>query len=942
MSPGDLIIQQKQLKEYLDADWVESCESEYNSPSLLVNKPDGSKRWCQDGRGLNDITVKNKVWLPDAGQLFDYIVGSKCLSKIDLRKGFHQVRLRETDRHKTAFCTPQGHFQWKVMSMGLCNAPATFQTMMQDILKDRLYSSVLVFVDDILIYSKSEEEHQEHLEWVLGKLREHTLYASLEKCEFFKEKLIFLGHMVSGQGVTPIADKVKAILEWPELTSVKEVRSFLGLSGYYRRFVKDYAKIAAPLTELTKEGNQRHWEWGEPQRKAFQELKVALSGSPVLILADMDKPFQVTTDASGFAVGGVLSQADRDGVQQPVAYYSHKLLPAERNYPVHEQELLAVFMALKHWRYYLHGGPHPVTVVTDHQSLKFINTQPILTGRQARWVEFLQDFELIISYRPGTQNGAADALSRRGDHEREAVAEDKEKKLIPSKDRSRLNYSLASITSIHQSQLIEDIRSATHESIVGQMMMKDPEGYGMTLTDGILYNPQDCIYVPEEGALRTRILREVHDAPTGGHLGIEKTMVRLGRLCWWPGMRKDVQQYVLSCVPCQSNKSSNQLPAGKLQPLPIPTRRWEQVSMDFVGPLRVTKRDNDFILVVVDKLSKMAHFLPCRTTITAPQVAGLFMREVVRHHGMPSSIVSDRDPRFTSHFWNELWTLLGTSLNMSTARHPETDGQTERMNRVLEEMLRAYVSKVGDDWDEHLSTAEIAFNSSKHASTGFTPYYLNTGAEVYLPIDQALSSVAQSSNPTAAECVKQLSLDLDTAKENIKKAQERQAKYADKKRRAIKEYEIGDKVMLSTEGMASKSGKLLSKFIGPFEVIGVPTVVNVRLALPAQLLKSRTHDVFHVSKVKSFISNDGKFATREQLDRPLPDIIDGDEYFEVESIMAKRRIKKGKRSIIQYLVKWKGFDVSECTWQTNEDLENVKDMVSDYERQAVIKEDQEQ
>jgi hypothetical protein len=740
---------------------------------------------------------------------------------------------------------------------------------------------------------------------------------------------------VSGESVTPIDDKIKAIQEWPELNNVKEVRSFLGLAGYHRRFVKDYAKIAAPLTELTKEKNG--WKWEDVERKAFNDLKSALSNTPVLILPDMNKPFVVTTDASGFAVGAVLTQNDVDGKQQPVAYYSHKLIPAERNYPVHEQELLAVFLALKHWRYYLQGGPYPVTVITDHQSLKFINTQPILSGRQARWVEFLQDFDLVISYRAGSENVCADALSRRGDYERAAAQEDKDSELLSLKDRPRLRYALAAISSIQQPALMNEIRSATHESTLGQLMMKDPDGYGMRLIDGILYNPQDCIYVPDDQVLRTKILQEVHDAPTGGHLGIEKTLVRLGRLCWWPGMRKEVQDYVLSCVSCQSNKSINRLPAGKLQPLPIPNRRWEQVSMDFIGPLNVTKRGNDFILVVVDKLSKMAHFLPCKTTITAPQVAGLFMREIVRHHGMPHSIVSDRDTRFTSHFWRELWNLFGTKLNMSTARHPETDGQTERMNRVLEEILRAYVSKEGDDWDEHLDIAEIAYNNSKHASTGFTPYYLNSGSDIHLPIDHALSSSALSPNPSAAECVHQMHLDLTIAKENILKAQQRQEKYANRKRRDADEYEVGDRVMLSTEGMTGKSGKLLSKFIGPFQVIAVPSLLNVKLLLPSQLLSSRTHDVFHISKVKHFITSDREFPGREQVDRPLPEmIIEGEEHFEVESLLAKRQIKKGRKSkIIQYLVKWKGFDMSESSWQTEDDLVNAPEMIHEYEQRVL-------
>ncbi|HVX00352.1 MAG TPA: DDE-type integrase/transposase/recombinase, partial [Candidatus Babeliaceae bacterium] len=448
---------------------------------------------------------------------------------------------------------------------------------------------------------------------------------------------------------------------------------------------------------------------------------------------------------------------------------------------------------------------------------------------------------------------------------------------------------------------------------------------------GILKNPQGCIVIPDDRSLKVMLLMEVHDAPTSGHLGIEKTLARLGKIFWWPGMRQEVQEYINSCVACQSNKASNRSPAGLLHSLPIPAYNWEQVSMDFVGPLPATERGKDNIMVVVDKLSKMVHLIPCRTTITAPQVANLFFREVVRHHGLPTAIISDRDPRFTSHFWGELWRLLGTKLKMSSSYHPQTDGQTERVNRVMEEILRSYVKDTGDDWDEHLTTVEIAINTSKHTSTEASPFKLNYGREMVLPIEQAVSKLMSSNNPSAADSIRRMNEDLDTAKKNISKAQERQAYYADKSRRVADIYKVGDRVMLSTENLTHKAGKLSGKFTGPFTIIEVHEDKTVKLELPT-MMKAK-YDRFHVSKVKPFHMAKIDFPDRQQLDRPPPIIVSDQEEYEVEEILAKRELRARRgQTKLQYLVKWKGYPATEATWSSLEDLANAIETVNEFEK----------
>jgi hypothetical protein len=932
MSIKDIEEVDRQTAEHIEGGRVKSSISPYNAPNLLVGKDDGGKRVCQDMRRLNQQTIKMKMTLPRVDDIFDRARGATIYSKLDLKKGFNQIRIAEKDTHKTAFSTSTGHYEWMVMPFGLCNAPAVFQSLMQMVLVDGLNKFVVVFIDDILIYSTNEKEHLQHIEWVLKQLRKWKLYAAPNKCEWGKAQVKFLGHVVSAAGVSVLEKKIKAIVEWPELKNRKEVKSFLGLAGYYRRFVQGFSKIAAPLTELTKEKQQ--WKWGEEEKKAFEDLKEAMSKTPILIHPRMDLPFTITTDASGFAIGAVLSQDHGNG-QQPVAFMSRKMIAAERNYPTHEKELLAIVCALKEWRCYLHGAAHPISVVTDHRSLQYINSQQTLSSRQARWVEMLQEYDIKILYRPGTENHVADALSRRGDHEREMIQDDEEKKKAAASSSTPLvKYTLAAVSSLEDSHssLLTTISTATKNDPSLQPMLSKPEEYDYTLTeDGVLKNQQNCIVVPADRKLRTQLLKEIHDAPTGGHLGVEKTMYRLGKLFWWPRMREEVQEYIGSCIACQSNKANNRAPAGLLHPLPIPTQKWESVSMDFVGPLPPTERGNDSIMVVVDRLTKMVHLMPCRTTITAPQVASLFWREVVRLHGVPSSIVSDRDPRFTSNFWQELWRLMGTNLDMSTSYHPQTDGQTERVNRLMEEILRSYVKNDGSDWDLHLTAAEIAINTSQHSSTKFTPFHLNHGFDMRLPMDHAVRQLHTSHNPSAEGSIRNMNEDLQKAKQNIFTAQKRQARYADEHRRLGEDYKVGERVMLTTSDLKHHSGKLSSKYVGPFQILSVSPDKTVELDLPSSM--SAKHHKFHISKVKLYKPATMDFPDRVQLDRPPPELVDGGEEYEVEELIGKRHRKVGRGRVVEYLVKWRGYGMSECSWEKEGNLIHSPELIDTFESQ---------
>ena len=507
---------------------------------------------------------------------------------------------------------------------------------------------------------------------------------------------------------------------------------------------------------------------------------------------------------------------------------------------------------------------------------------------------------------------------------------------VSAGSHSPLKLSINSVT-----QLLADIHQVCNSDREYVSLLKKGVEFlrkrGLHVQRSYLYAGGTRLYIPDDGGLKTRILQECHDSNTGGHLGKDKTMEQVKRRFYWPKMDEDVRQYVSSCDACQRNKPSQQLPMGLLQSLPIPDRPWQWVTLDLITGLPRSRSGNDAIIVFVCKLTKMVHYVACKTTITAVQLASLFLREVVRHHGLPEVILSDRDPRFTANFWRALWTQLGTKLAMSTAYHPQTDGQTERANRTLEEMLRAYVNFQQTDWDEHLTTLELAYNNSKQASTGFTPFYLNSGQEIQLPIDEAIRPARVSANPEAAERIRRLHSDLQLAREHIQKAQQRQTHFADKRRRDAN-FQVGDKVLLSTEhlGMLNIKGtpKFRQKYIGPFAVKRVVGVNAYELDLPATM---QIHPVLNISRLKAYHDGSAAFPSRpDPRPRPPPEVNDedGNDRYEVDRILASRIRRRGRHSHTEYLVSWKDYGPWEATWEHEDSVDNAPQALADF-RQAV-------
>lgn len=896
-----------QLADLLQKGFIRPSVSPFGAPVLFVHKKEGTLRLCVDYRALNKLTIKNRYPLPRIEDLMDRLAGSKWFSKIDLYSGYHQIRIKESDISKTAFRTRYGHYEFLVLPFGLTNAPATFMTLMNDIFREVLDKFVVVYLDDILIYSKSREEHCQHLQHVLTTLRKYQLYAKLTKCELFQNKVEYLGHYLSDQGIHVDDRKIQTIQNWPEPRNLTELRSFLGLASYYRKFVKDFSTIASPLTALLHKTKPYQWELS--QQRALETLKNKLTTAPVLLLPDPAKSFTVTTDASDFAIGAVLSQDQGKG-EQPIAYESRKMNAAELNYPVHEKELLAIVHAIKVWRPYLEGKKF--TVITDHASLEYIRSQHQLSRRQARWMELLQANDFEVKYRPGKTNVVADALSRKP-----CLAH-----------ISSVNIQLLSPEELTKEYLKDKYFEPIYKTL--QFPSKANK------KDLALAKPfeliEKCLFlkdglrmvIPNNKTLKTILLQEHHDNITSGHLGVEKTTESIMKYYFWPRMRRTIYQYVTTCDECQRNKGRTHQPAGLLQPLPIPSRRWEQVTMDFIVQLPVTQQKNDAIVVFVDKLTKRAHFQPTTTTVTAPGVAEIFFNTIFRYHGIPKVIISDRDVKFTSKFWKALFKQMDTKLSMSTAFHPQTDGQTERMNQTLEQMLRIYSNYKQDNWDQLLPAVEFAYNNSKQLSTNYTPFELDCGQNPLTPTTINLPSQVAAADDFLTEWNNAMKIATD----NLTIAQTQQAKYANRHRK-YQVFQIGEKVLLSSQNIKDAvernrpSKKLTPKYYGPFEISEIISETAYKLQLPTSW---RIHPVFHISLLKLY-------KTTEEFTRPIPPppeiINEQDEEYEVETILDK----KIYRNKPLYLIKWKGYPLHDATWEPLDNLQNTMDMVNHFENQ---------
>jgi RNase H-like domain found in reverse transcriptase/Reverse transcriptase (RNA-dependent DNA polymerase)/Integrase zinc binding domain/Chromo (CHRromatin Organisation MOdifier) domain/Zinc knuckle len=1074
-SEKELKVLREYLAENLKKGWIRESISPARAPILFVAKPDGGVRICVDYRGLNAITVKNRYPLPLLNEILERVAGAVIFTKLDLRDAYHRIRIKAGHEWKTAFGTRYGHFEYKVMPFGLANAPATFQAYMNQALSGLIDVICVVYLDDILIFSKSEEEHVKHVKTVLERLRKHKLYAKRTKCEFAVRRLKFLGHIISDKGVEMDPSRVEAIRDWPEPTSKKEILMFTGTTNWHRRFIKRYSHISAPLTDLLKGGYSKEKIQLPPAaKKAFRELKAQFEKPPLLMHLVWDLPIRIETDASGFAIGGILSQK-HDAQWHPVAYWSRKLIDAERRYPTPDQELLAIYACFKQWRHYCEGSAHQIEVLSDHQNLQHFMTTTSLSARQARVAEFLTRFDFVIKFRAGKHN-PADGLSRRPDYKpdngdegivgmlptlqsklrccsarTEASTESAQAesgrsaaagaqaesgssaaatRQVESGRSAATKKPAESGSSAAATRQVESGRSAATKkpaesgsSAAAKNPDDDPTSWSLRGVSGAAKSTgqavgqsapvaspsigfgsaysfeEDCLQHPEEprmlraclvaaaeqgpglsivslieeaqrsdqsldkttyGKIRElrrnnhgdwhqggdglwrdgarlfvpgsdqgkkaqeAILQRCHDDPLAGHMGVEKTYELVNREYSWPQMRKDIIKYVKECALCQRAKARRHRPYGELMSLPIPLGPMQSLSMDFITDLPCVehgRRNVDAILVIVDRFTKMGFYIPTAKDLDAPGLADVVFERVFMRFGLPRDIISDRGSLFTSSFWKTLMQRACTTLRYSTAYHPQTDGQTERLNQVLEQYLRCYINYHMDDWPQWLPMAEFAYNNAPQASTGRSPFYALYGFHPKFDWS-AIEDIEKGDSAAGFDRIKHLESMREAIKVKLLHAQASQLKHHNKKH-TPKRFREGDWVLLWAKNIKSKrpTKKLDFKYLGPFQITQVISSQAYRLRLPQQY--GRLHDVFHVSLLEDYYKRAGE-------EPPPPQEVEGEKEWEVEDILDEKD-SHGER---MYLLRWKGYPPCEDTWEPESHLEGAKELLTAFRKRT--------
>ena len=786
VSPAQRAVIRDHVQKMQDAGIVVPSTSPWASPVVLVPKPGGEIRFCVDFRALNKITKTEIFPLPRIDDTLDALAHAEYFSTIDLAAGYWQIPLAPSAREKTAFICHEGLFEYTCMPFGLKNAPAAFQRFMTSVLGGLRWQCCLVYLDDVIIYSRSFERHLVDLRSVFDRLNEVGLRMKSKKCSFCCADVLYLGHLVSPDGIRPDPRKIAAVAEWPTPSSVTDVQRFLGLASYYRKFIDRFASIAHPLYVLTRPSAP--FRWTATESSAFEALKTCLTTAPVLRLPDFSREFRFTlqTDASDVGIGAVLHQSASDGRNHVIAYASRSLSPAEVKYTTQEKEALAIVWACDYFRPYLIGDPF--TVETDHQSLQWMMAAK--KGRIARWALRIAEFEFSITHRKGSANANADALSRQPVRDRSVAvpSTDDHPADVPTADdtfdRGDVLYAIgidpadptapsvivpvsvsfdpAAVGSdepsdrlppsdaqtslrdrLRSEQLSDPFVSKLRSYIAGRL--PTPPRLRTLVdacadVDGLLIHrytdvrpsrlvPCTQVFVPQ--TLRNELVVLHHDHPLSGHLGSHRTLMRLRQNYYWPGMHVDVKRYVHSCALCQVHKTKSPPNHPPLRYV-HPGAAFADVAVDLVGPHTETEASNVYILVMQDRFTKWPEAVPLPNK-AASTVADAVFRHLICRHGIPRNLHTDQGTEFNNVLLDRLSERLSMGRSSTTAYHPQANGQVERFNRTLIDSLRAYADSNPATWDRYLESVLFAYRTTPHAGLNETPFFLVYGRDPHLP-----------------------------------------------------------------------------------------------------------------------------------------------------------------------------------------------------------------
>lgn len=845
----------EKVREMESQGLIEPSSSSWASPLVLPKKKNGEYRLCVDFRKLNAKTVSNAYPIPDLRELLRQVQGAKVFSTLDLNSGYWQVEVEEESRPLTAFITPRGLFQFKVMPFGLKNAPATFVCLMDKVLSGYIGEFCQVYLDDILIYSKNFQEHLVHLAKVIERLKAHGLTCQLKKCHFASSRVDYLGHVLTPEGLERQPEKNKAIEEAERPRTKRQLRQFLGLCGWYSSFVPHFEEKAAPLTDLL--NKKQPFRWTAQEDGAFQTIKNAICHAPKLAHPDPQRELCLQTDASDLGLGAVIFHKREDGGRDIVEYGSRKLSPTERCYCTAEKEALAVVWAVGKFRGYFEG--RKFRLYTDNSSLQWLNKGSGTKSKLMRWALLLSEFDFEICHVPGTANEAADSLSRNPAEERQP-AETIPEREIPN---MRMEISKESVLLVMKDELtLETIRRWQGDDEPCQRMIqwinkrnadnhRVPKEFKMCyknfrVEDGILRYGSQVSNSPSVPVLPRSfaglVLERFHDSVEAGHPGREETFQSIRRRVFWVNMRKEIADYVQSCYICACTKASNQKASSSMRGR-RPCRPWEVVALDLMGPYPRTAKGKTGLLVVTDIFTRWveAFSIPEATT---GRIITILQNEVFSRYGYPRCLLTDNGTQFTSRQWQQAATSWGVEHWTTPIYHPRAN-PTERRNQELKRLLRIHLlGKEHKKWDQHLPQALFSLRQRVNRITGFSPAELFLGRQLHRAGDWNL--VSEKEIPVSvATWQKNQQRTLD---EKHDTARERTLHHAED--RDVEEdvvYQSGQLVLRRNHTASNKMdgvhAGLAPKWIGPFEV-------DRRLGHGTYLLRTTPPVKVHAAELK--------------------------------------------------------------------------------------------
>ena len=848
LNPAMREVLKTHIDELKSNDLIQPSNSEYACPVVMVKKKDGSLRFCCDFRRLNDVTRCDSYPLPRISEVISTLEGAKVFSTLDLKSGYHQILMNPEDRHKTAFATQFGLYEWKAMPMGLKNAPATFERLMDLIMTGLNWKNVLIYLDDILIFGKDFDEHYDNLREVLDRLRRAKLKLSPKKCHLLKSTVTYLGHVINNGEIRPDPEKTNLIATYPVPKNIKEVRSFVSLASYYRKFVRNFAQIAKPLTCLLEKGKEFHWTL-ECQH-AFDNLRSNLEETTKLTLPNFKKTFRLACDASGVALGAVLSQLDDEGKERPIAFASRILSKTERKWGITEREAFAIVWAVNYFRSYLLGNKFDL--FTDHRPLTFLRTLKNPSPKIARWLLQLEEYEYNINFKEGKSNANADAMSRLPMYD-----EEEEVNTVQAIDIIELSSSL-NLDEIREAQgedemlqeVLQILDTGNTDTVSSRKLWPFIEKLDeLFVDDEILYR---CVY---EGhiqiilppALHDKVLLLLHHEPTGGHLGVNRTVARFDENFYWPGMQKIVSNYIQSCLTCEKFKPSKENTKANLQPISS-HQVLELVELDFIGPLTPTKQGHKYILSVIDHYSKYAVAYATFQQNTKTVIDCL--KQYFSQFGIPERILTDQGRCFISQPFQDFLNLWGIMKATSTSYHPETQGLVERFNGTIISILKRYIYEMPDTWDENLPLATFAYNTSIQRINNFTPHEVMYGRKAKTSLS---TLVKNNSKLSPAEYVLKVQRDLQRINTIIADnqqiaSQKEQDRY--NKKTGGNVFSVGDHVLLYNPAVKmGDSKKFAPCYQGPFVIQNKCGEVNFHIKPVDGTAKEQT---VHQNRLKRY------------------------------------------------------------------------------------------